>query len=137
MELTALQKLVLASVKTGDARDEVQPGVYDFDFTIRAKGTLSKGKDTEKTPTSSMPHITVLALMVRRMGIQRDAALAMLQECMTEALTMDVDAREKLLEAQPEIALAEQQVRKTLAALPKSPVKGAVKVQANFDNVVG
>ena len=125
-------KEALKKVFDGDARDKVAPdqtieGMV-LNLTLEV-GALTIGHDTDKAPTASIPLLPTLALMVRRMGVQRDAALALLKETMTEALTLDKDAMKRLLDDQG-VAEAEQMVKnEVIATLPRTPVKKAVKAK--------
>jgi len=112
------------------ARDEVGPGVHTnlvMDLTVRV-GELRVGTDTDKASTCSIPLLPTLALMIKRMGFQRDKALEVLTEVMTQALNLDKDATKALL-AETGVADAEKFLKEeVIAKLPRTPVKGAVKV---------
>jgi hypothetical protein len=89
--------------------------------------SLAIGHDTDKTPTCSIPLLATLGLLVRRMGCTRDAALALVREAMTEALTTDKKAAELLL-AETGVAEAQDQVvAEVIAKLPRTRVKKSVK----------
>jgi len=112
------------------ARDEVGPGVHTglvMDLTVRV-GEMRIGNDTDKAPTCSIPMLPTLALLLKRMGFQRDKALEMLSEVMEEAISLDKDATKALL-AETGVKEAQDLLKKNvIAKLPRTPVKGAVKV---------
>jgi len=126
IEVTALNNLVAAKAAKA-ARDEVNPGEHAVDFTVRVTGTVKVLADTEKTPTVSIPMKEVLALFVQRSGCTREHSLALLRECMTEALSASTEGKGAIegaidLDAEFKAAVAD-----LTASLPKTPVKGAVK----------
>jgi len=124
----------------GDARDEAKPDQKITGMVIDLRLELAEvdiGHDTDKAPTSSIPLLPVLGLMVKRMGVTRDAALKMLQEVMEAALTMDKDASEELLK-EAGVAEAEEAIRtKVIATLPRTKVKKSVKVKGASLTVTG
>jgi hypothetical protein len=126
---------VLAKALTDAAnktRTGLEPGKHAVDaiVTLRACGTVSVAADTTKIPTCTIPLLASLALLVKRMGVQREAALDVLKAVMVEALSMGKDAQVLLLE-ETGVEEAQDQIRSAvLAALPKAPVKGAVKCSA-------
>jgi hypothetical protein len=130
---TALAHAMKKGVDATVARDELEPGVYrdikvDLSITI---GEMRVAPDTDKSPTCSIPMLPAMALLVRRMGLQRDEALKTLREVMGEAIALKSDASSKLL-AETGVLEAEEMLRtEVIAKLPRTPVKGAVKV----DNV--
>ena len=132
IEVTALNNLVAAKVaKT--ARDEVNPGEHTVDFTVRVTGTVKVLADTEKTSTVSIPVKEVLALFVQRSGCTREASLALLRECLTDALNNSTKGEGAIeggvdLDAEFKAAVAD-----LTASLPKTPVKGAVKTALNVE----
>lgn len=112
------------------AREEVGPGVHNnlvMDLTVRV-GEMRIANDTDKAPTCSIPMLPTLALLLKRMGFQRDKALEMLAEVMEEAINLDKDATKALL-AETGVKEAQDLLKKNvIAKLPRTPVKGSVKV---------
>ena len=131
----ALDGAIAAAIKEQfgkeDPRSKVLPDQEIKDLTITCTveiGSLSIGHDTDKTPTASIPHLTVLALLVKRMGATRDAALTMIRETMEQALTLNKSAA-KLLLQEIGVADAEREIKeKVIAKLPRTAVKKTVKV---------
>lgn len=116
-----------------EQRDELAPGAYTLDeiVTLKLEGTVKVSTDTERAPTCSIPLLPALALMVKRMGVQREKALDLLREVMTEALKLGKDASEELL-AETGVAEAQKQLKEeVIAKLPKTPAKGMVKVKGS------
>jgi len=124
--LSSAEILALASIKAGDSRDDVGPGTYPVDFKVHIKGTVKVGEDSEKAPTARIPHLATLALFINRMGFQRERAAAILFECMQEAITMDKDSRETLLNNFPEVRDCEEGLRAMMRSLPTIKERGHV-----------
>jgi hypothetical protein len=112
------------------AREEVGPGLHKnlvMDITVRV-GEMRIANDTDKAPTCSIPMLPTLALLLKRMGFQRDKALEMLAEVMEEAISLDKDATKALL-SETGVKEAQDLLKKNvIAKLPRTPVKGAVKI---------
>lgn len=129
----ALFNAVKKGVPVKDAREETKPGVYlgmVMDLTVEVD-EMRVAPDTDKSPTASIPLLPTLALLLKRMGVQRDAALDILKEVMTEALDLGKDATKNLLD---ETGVADMEKRlktEVIDKLPRVPVKGAVTVKAD------
>lgn len=122
--------------KTADeARENLAPGTYQIDQTVRVTGTLTVAEDTEKTPTVSIPFKDVLVLFVQRAGITREASLELLRTCVTEALKKSDGGAAGCLDEHLE-GVFSAAVADMLATLPKTPVKGAVKSKLVVSEVI-
>jgi hypothetical protein len=127
--LAAIAKLVADAAKA--TRDDLAPGTYPVDavVTLCLDGEVKVSADTEKAPTCSIPLLPALALLAKRMGCQRDNALTILREVMIEAISLGKDATTELLQ-ETGVADIEAQIKEeVIAKLPKTPVKGSVKVK--------
>ena len=133
--------LVQAAKKGLDAdaaRSETEPGVYrDITMTVEIMvDEMRVGNDTDKAPTASIPLLPTCALLLKRMGIQREEALDVLKDVMTEALDLGKDATKTLL---ADTGVADMQKRlkeEVIDKLPRVPVKGAVRVDKDAVHVV-
>lgn len=115
------------------ARDETNPGVYrNMVLDVRIEvDEMRVAPDTDKAPTSSIPLLPTVALLLKRMGVQREEALTILKDTMTQALDLGTDATKNLLE---ETGVADMEKRlktEVIEKLPRVPVKGAVNVDKN------
>lgn len=135
---TALAHAMKKGVDATAAREVLQPGTYR-DIRIELVLSIKEmrvGADTDKAPTSSIPLLPAMALLVRRMGLQRSDALKTLREVMEEAINLKGDASSKLL-AETGVAEAEEMLRsEVIAKLPRTPVKGMVKINESDIEVV-
>lgn len=122
----------LAADKIKDAIDAMVPDNTEatVDVTVRFTGKLARGEAGERKATSRALRKATLALLVRRMGLQRDAALALLTDVLTEAANMGEDAEKALLEECPEIEGAFGAVDKLADALPKIVTSGRVTLSS-------
>ena len=112
---------------TAAEKASIPEGVYEYDFVALFRGSFSKGADTDKAPTCSIPLITTLALLIHRMGFTRVDAIKLLREVMTEAIEMDKDANAQFLE-QCGVLEAQQLVKKeVIDKLPRTHVNGALR----------
>lgn len=134
--IAALSKSLADASK--QTRDTVPVGEHNLDevVTLHVTGAVSVSADTEKAPTSSIPMLPTLALLLKRMGVQREKAMTMIFEVMKEALELGKDATAELL-AETGVAEAEEALKEqVIARLPKTPVKGQVRVKTEVQ-VIG
>lgn len=133
--IIALAKVV-GTKETAAARNGLSIGRHEVDFMVRVRGTMNVGEDTEKTPTVSIPMKETLALFIRYCGITREAAMAILERAMTDALEQGPQGTGAVAEALPIIEETMAAiVNPMLARLPKTPVKGAVRTSLEFTEI--
>ena len=133
--IIALSKVV-GTKEFAAARIGLGIGRHDVDFTVRVRGSMVVGTDTEKTPTVSIPMKETLALFIRYCGITREAAMAILERAMTDALEQGPQGTGAVAEALPIIEETMAAiVEPLLARLPKTPVKGAVRTNLEFTEI--
>ena len=124
----------------GDLKDRATPNQTLKGLSVNIVLTLDEvaiGADTDKSPTCSIPLLPTLALMVKRMGCTRDAALTLIREVMQQALTMDKDATKALLE-EAGVAEAETQIKtEVIGKLPRTKVQKAVRIKGASLTVTG
>jgi hypothetical protein len=110
------------------ARGNISAGVYHIDETVRIKGVLHVNPDVERVPTSSIPLLPVLAMMIRRLGIGRSAALKLLRECCQDAMSSDVNISDKIAESVIDYNNVLNLVKsEVVSQLPKTKVKGQTR----------
>ena len=108
------------------ARAEIGSGTHPVDVTVRVTGDLDIAEDSERMPTVKVLTKATLALLLRRMGCTRLDALALLQSVFEDALTLDEDAREALLEESGVDEALDIFDKKVLRRLPKISCRGRV-----------
>jgi hypothetical protein len=94
-------------------------------------------EDTDKTPTVSIPMKEVLALFIARSGCTREHSLALLRECMTDALRDGVKGAGAVAAAADIAAEHKKAVAEMLRDLPRTFVAGAVKADVEAVLVCG
>jgi hypothetical protein len=112
------------------AREETGPGVYRnivMDVHIEVD-EMRVAPDTDRAPTASIPLLPTCALLLKRMGVQRDQALEVLKDVMTQALDMGKDATKSLLEETGVADMEKRLKEEVINKLPRVETKGAVKV---------
>lgn len=129
IELLALSKSVKDAL-TKSMSESTAPGTYPVDFTVHVTGTVQKGQDTTKVPTSRIPTLAAMALMIQRLGIQRDRSVELLMECVKQAIELDGDAEEALLEKSG-VREMEARLKQEIRKLPPTKVNGPVKALLN------
>lgn len=116
------------------ARQETEPGVYrDIKMDVHIEvDEMRVAPDTDKAPTCSIPLLTTCALMLQRFQPNdREKALDVFRQVMTQALDMGNDQQKKLLEDSGVSELEKVLKEEVIAKLPRVAVKGAVTVKAD------
>lgn len=112
-------------------RPNLMPGEYEIDTTINIKGTMTVGEDYDVAPTVSIPLIETVALLLKRMGFQRDGAITIIREVFSEAIALNGRGKGALLKEMPELAAAITMVREEIISkLDRQDRKGVIK--SNF-----
>jgi hypothetical protein len=126
LTMTVLSKVVPAR-KASVHRDGVTAGSFPVDFTVHVSGMVNVKEDTEKVPTVSIPVKEVLGLFISRSGALRDANIALMKECISDALAAKggKGGAKGSLEAEFDAAFG-QVVAGFLSTLPKTKVRGEV-----------
>lgn len=115
---------------------------YPVDTVVRLRGDVVVGKDSEKSPTTSLLNTDFLLLVLKRAGVTRDAAMSVIADVAGEYLQdwkgTDEDkkrakiARENAIKEYDPEGKGEAVFQKFTASLPKIPVRGSIK----FDGIV-
>ena len=114
-------KALLAKAWKNEAVD-LEPGRHFFDelLMVRVSGTVEKQADQLVAPTVSIPLILTLALFWEKCGINRDDALRMLREAITEAMENGKGKNEQIEARMMDVEKAVAAVKKDLISkLPK------------------
>lgn len=138
--MNAIQTLAVAKVikdtalKT--ARHEVDPGIYPVDTLVHITGTIRIGEDEEYIPTTSIPVIDALALMLHDAGITGPNAINTLMRAMTRALNQDEDAKAIIKGLRSDMEEAEAKVTAALDTLPVQIRHGKVTTKLTITEIV-
>jgi len=120
------------------ARDETDAGVYKgMKMLLEIEvDEMRVAPDTDKAPTCSIPLLTTCALLLRRFAPgERERALEIFEEVMTQALDMPKDGQKRLLDESGVSDLEKTLREKVIAKLPRVPVKGSVTVKPEHVHV--
>lgn len=129
--LALLGKLV-ADAATA-RRDALEVGEHEIKeiLTLQIDGTVKVSADSTRAPTCSIPLLATVALMLKRMGVQREAALDILRDVMSEAIKLGKDATEQLLTEYGVAETMETLQDEVIAKLPRVPARGQVRVKGS------
>lgn len=108
---------------------DLDPGFHHFDevMTVRVSGTVEKKDDQFVAPTTSLPTILTIALLLQKSGATGPHALNLLKECITEAMTSGTSKDKEIAARVKEVEKAVETVKRDLIAkLPKQKRAGRV-----------
>ena len=131
----ALAKLLEKQIKARSIDVPVGQVTVDETITLHVKATVKRLADQTYTPTISIPLKATLALLLAKMGFQRDRAADLLVEAMTEALNDDTLGSEAIAARLADVDTAMERVQAITAALPKDSRKGATSVVGTIETV--
>lgn len=100
---------------------------FDEEVVVRINGSVEKHGDQMIAPTVSIPLVATLALFWEKSGITRGAALNLLKEAITEAMTASVNEDASIKERIGDVETAIKAVKEELISkLPKMKRSGRV-----------
>lgn len=109
--------------------ETIESGEYSLEgkkVMVTFHGTLVKGESEERTPTVNIPMKTFMALCFQKSGMMQEHIDNIVREAMIEAIQMDKKGEETIRPFIKNFEKAEEQVKATLAALPKVKVEGKI-----------
>jgi hypothetical protein len=118
--LSNAKALIAKSWKNEDA--ELSVGKHEVNETliVRVRGQVEKHDDQQIAPTVSIPMVSVLAYFWEKVGLERDAAMTMLREAITEAMNDGRNEDSSVLKRIEDVEAAIKAVRsELLSRLPK------------------
>ncbi len=115
-----------------DEQVDLAPGTHYVDevLTIHVSGSVQKQADSMVAPTTSLPYLSIIALLLERSGCTRDYSLKLLREVITEAMTNPGKGKNEQIEARMKDVESAISLMKTslLSALPKQRRSGRLAV---------
>ena len=102
----------------------------DETITLRVSGSVMKGADEEYVPTTSIPYKKVMEMFLARMGFQRERAMDILVQSMTDAVN-GVSPADVGLQNYIKVDEVEKIVQNGLDAMPTKSRKGKTKVECS------
>lgn len=134
--LTNIESLAIAKFFKNESElaKQVSEGIYPLDFIVRWRGTLEKAPNSPMSPTVRTPWFTVMALLVQRLGIQREETLKIIFQCIRDATLLDKSAEKELLKITG-VAAMRKRIEDEFDAMPKIPRNGVVTVTASVEKI--
>jgi hypothetical protein len=128
---------------------KLSEGIYPIDATVtlRIQGAVSKSKDTECSPTSSIPWKLVMAFMLEKAGLQRDLIESVITEAITAKVNGEYDDEENeddttleggtniIKDNMKQIDTMLERVTKMIKGLPKKPRAGQTRVMVTITEI--
>lgn len=107
-------------------------GKSDVDelLVVRVQGSVVKSEAEEYTPTTSIPYKKAFEMFLARMGFQRERAMDILVQSMTDAVN-GVSPADVGLQNYIKVDEVEQIVQNGLDAMPPKTRKGKTKVDCS------
>jgi hypothetical protein len=144
-----IKNLIMSKAVTKKVLDEsrrnVTAGKYHVDMTVRVRGDLSVGEDTETTPTASLLSVDFLLLAFHAAGVTRGAAMKAIGNVADGYLvnwTGSKEDKEKAKEARQEAldsydpdGKMKELFSRFKDDLPKVPKKGSVKFKGEVEEI--
>lgn len=112
-----------------DEEVELPVGRHHFDevLLVHVQGSVEKHDDQLAAPTVSIPLVTTLALFWERAGIEKERAMTLLREAISEAMAEGVGENAQIKARIDDVNAAISAVRKELIdKLPKMRRSGKV-----------
>ena len=101
----------------------------DETVVVRVSGTVKRHEDQWIAPTISIPLIPTIAFFWERLGVEKDAAMGVLREAITEAMRAKVNESPSIKSKMDDVAEAVAAVKRDLIGeLPKMRRAGRTDV---------
>jgi hypothetical protein len=80
---------------------DLAPGTHYVDevLTIHVSGSVQKQADSMVAPTTSLPYLSIIALLLERSGCTKGSSVKLLREVITEAMTNPGKGKNEQIEA--------------------------------------
>ena len=126
---TNLKALIVKKFKDADLDLDVGRHWVDETVVVRVSGTVERHEDQWIAPTISIPLIPVIAFFWDRLGVEKDAAMSVLRDAITEAMQSKTNESPSIKSKMDEVAEAVAAVKRDLiGVLPKMRRAGRTDV---------
>jgi hypothetical protein len=123
------QGLIAKKFKDSDADLEVGRHWIDDAVVLRVSGSVERHDDQWILPTISIPLIPVIAFFWERLAVEKEAAMSVLREAITEAMRAKIDESPGVKGKMDDVAEAVAAVKRDLiGGLPKMRRAGQTDV---------
>jgi hypothetical protein len=126
---SSIKALIVKKFK--DAESDLDVGRHWVDETvvIRVSGSVERHEDQWIAPTISIPLIPTLAFFWEQLGVEKDQAMSVLREAITEAMRAKVNESPSIKSKMDDVAEAVAAVKRDLIGeLPKMRRTGRTDV---------
>lgn len=126
---TTLKALIVKKFKDAEMDLDVGRHWVDETVVIRVSGTVERHEDQWIAPTISIPLIPTIAFFWERLGVEKDAAMSVLRDAITEAMRAKTDESPSIKSKMDDVAEAVAAVKRDLIEeLPKMRRTGRTDV---------
>lgn len=126
---TTLKALIVKKFKDADIDLDVGRHWVDETVVVRVSGTVERHEDQWIAPTISIPLIPTIAFFWERLGVEKDAAMSVLRDAITEAMRAKTNESPSIKSKMDDVAEAVAAVKRDLIGeLPKMRRAGRTDV---------
>jgi len=126
---TSIKALIVKKFKDAEADLDVGRHYIDETVVLRLSGTVERHEDQWIAPTISIPLIPTIAFFWERLGIDKEAAMTVLREAITEAMRAKINESPSIKSKMDDVAEAVATVKRDLIEeLPKMRRTGRTDV---------
>jgi hypothetical protein len=126
---TTLKALIVKKFKDADIDLDVGRHWVDETVVVRVSGTVERHEDQWIAPTISIPLIPTIAFFWERLGVEKDAAMSILRDAITEAMQAKTNESPSIKSKMDDVAEAVAAVKRDLIGeLPKMQRAGRTDV---------
>jgi hypothetical protein len=124
-----VKALIVKKFKDADMDLEVGRHWIEETVVVRIKGSVERHEDQLIAPTVSIPLIPTIAFFWDRLGVEKDAAMRVLREAITEAMQLQTNESPAIKSRIDDVAEAVAAVKRDLISeLPKMRRTGKTDV---------
>jgi hypothetical protein len=124
-----LKALIVKKFKDAESDFDIGRHWIDETVVLRVSGTFERHEDQWIAPTISIPLIPTIAFFWERLGVEKDAAMSVLRDAITEAMRAKVDESPSIKSKMDDVSWAIAAVKQDLIAeLPKMRRAGRTDV---------
>ena len=124
-----IRALIVKKFKDAEMDLDVGRHWVDETFVVRVSGAVERHEDQWIAPTVSIPLIPTIAFFWERLGVEREAAMSILRDAITEAMRAKVNESPSIKGKMDDVAEAVAAVKQDLIGeLPKMRRAGRMDV---------
>jgi hypothetical protein len=117
---STIKALIVKKFKDSEMDLDVGRHCVDETVVVRVSGTVERHEDQWIAPTISIPLIPTIAFFWERLGVEKDAAMSVLRDAITEAMRAKTNESPSIKSKMDDVAEAVAAVKRDLIdELPK------------------